>query len=330
MVYAINLRLMNISVINTLKIFRNGYKLLSKKRVSSRFSCDNNPDTASEAILNILTSDKGCMIARFGSTEMNCLCNYIGVKNERGQYLNFIKGISNSWWWEPSIVNQMQQWSGFFPSTTIKIEEFCELMLNDIPEVDILGSWLPQELYFEEELKSSYKVNLELLNPYFSKVPWTKALEGKKVLVVHPFAKTIRRQYKRRNLLFSNDLLPEFELKVIPAIQSIAGEKTDFKDWFAALEYMKSEIDKEDYDICLIGAGAYGFPLAAHVKRMGKKGFHIGGSLQLLFGIRGRRWENESYNNTYNYARLMNDYWVKPDEKEVPKDALKVEGGCYW
>lgn len=34
---------------------------------------------------------------------------------------------------------------------------------------------------------------------------------------------------------------------------------------------MKSEIDKCDYDVCLIGCGAYGFPLAAHVKHKGKQ-----------------------------------------------------------
>ena len=50
---------------------------------------------------------------------------------------------------------------------------------------------------------------------------------------------------------------------------------------------MKSQMDQTDYDIALIGCGAYGFPLAAHAKRMGKQAIHMGGSLQLLFGIRG-------------------------------------------
>ena len=53
---------------------------------------------------------------------------------------------------------------------------------------------------------------------------------------------------------------------------------------------MKSEIDKCDYDVCLIGCGAYGFPLAAHVKHKGKQAIHLGGTLQLLFGIKGNRW----------------------------------------
>jgi hypothetical protein len=171
---------------------------------------------------------------------------------------------------------------------------------------------------------------LELLNPYFSKSPWTRALEGKKVLVIHPFAATIQAQYKRRELLFANNLLPAFELKTIKAVQSIAGEKTEFDTWFDALDHMKAQMDQVDYDICLIGCGAYGFPLAAHAKRMGNVGFHLGGSLQLLFGIRGKRWENPDYNPVYNYAALMNEHWVKPAEEERPVAANKVEGACYW
>jgi hypothetical protein len=292
--------------------------------------CHQDADWVADEMYKALMSDHPCMIARFGSTEMTCLCNYIGIKYHKNDILPYIKGESPPWWWESNSISQMQLWSGFFPPTVEKIEQFCEMMLQDIPLVDILGSWVPEERYFEKEMSHTIKVNLELLNPYFSKIPWTKALKGKKVVVVHPFAETIQSQYKKRELLFANDLLPEFSLRTVKAVQSIAGEKTPFQDWFEALDSMKKEIDKEEYDICLIGAGAYGFPLAAHVKREGKKGFHLGGSLQLLFGIRGKRWENVDYNSTYNYANLMNEFWTKPGESEKPKDASVVEGACYW
>lgn len=321
---------MNILSINTLKVLRKLYFKCFQGNLLGKVECENDPDIASNLIYEVLTDDKPQMIARFGSTEMTCLMNYLGVKNDSAKYIDYIKGKAQPWWWEPIIINQMQEWSGFFPPTIDKIEQFCQLMLQDIPEVDILGSWLPSEKLFEKEMQNSIKINLELLNPYFSKLPWTKALEGKKVLVVHPFAKTIEQQYKKRELLFPNNLLPKFDLRTVKAVQSIGGEVSEFNDWFEALESMKSEIDKEDYDICLIGCGAYGFPLAAHVKRMGKKGFHIGGSLQLLFGIRGKRWENENYNDVYNYSRLMNEHWIKPGEQDKPQNASKVEDACYW
>jgi len=287
-------------------------------------------DAASQIIYEALISESPCMVTRFGSTELGCLSNYMGVKYLKFNYLAYVKGNTPPAWWEDAIIKQMQNWSGFFPATLPKIEQFCELMIQDIPEVDVLGSWLPDEHLFEKELQGCSKINFELMNPYFSKIPWTRALEGKKVLVVHPFARTIQQQYKKRELLFKDNLLPEFELMTIKAVQSLSGTGSGFADWFEALEYMKDEINKHEYDICLIGCGAYGFPLAAHVKRMGKKAFHLGGSLQLLFGIRGKRWEDENYNPVYNYARLMNEHWVRPGEEEKPEGAEIVEDACYW
>ncbi|WP_456379209.1 GT-D fold domain-containing protein [Lutibacter sp.] len=321
---------MNKLTITILKILRKVYSKTLGNKSNVLPECEQNPDIASKLIYKALTDNKPCMIARFGSTELTCLINYMGVKNHQNDYLNYIKGNSQPWWWEQSIIEQMQRWSGFFPPTISKIEQFCELMLQDILEVDVLGSWLTSEHYFNEILKNVPKIRLGLLDPYWAQKPWTKALEGKKVLVIHPFTETIEKQYKKRELLFKNNVLPEFQLKTIKAVQSIAGTKTEFKDWFEALEAMKTKIDKTDYDICLIGAGAYGFPLAAHVKCTGKKAIHIGGSLQLLFGIRGKRWEDKNYHNTYDYTTLINKYWVKPNQNDKPKNANKVEDGCYW
>lgn len=165
-----------------------------------------------------------------------------------------------------------------------------------------------------------------------------KSIRRKKILVVHPFAHLILKQYtEKRTLLFNNpNILPLFDLQVIQAIQSLGGESNGFNDWFEALQWMKNEIDKVDYDICIIGCGAYGFPLAAHVKRKGKKAIHLGGALQLLFGIRGKRWENPNYGVKEwgipygSYSALMNQYWVSPGELGRPKNANQVEGACYW
>ena len=284
---------------------------------------------ANELIYNKLIDEKPCMLARFGSTEMLCLTNYLGVTQHKKfkNYKSYIKSQTPPWWWEASTIQQMQQWSGFFPAKINKIEQFCELMLNDIPQLDILGSWLKEESFVSKEMGNAKKLVLEDIEPFFSPNPWTRALEGKKVLVLHPFDETIKQQYLKRKLLFENNLLPDFELKTIKAVQSIAGVQTEFSDWFEALEFMKAQINSIDYDICIIGAGAYGFALAAHVKRMGKKAIHLGGVTQLLFGIKGKRWEEYV---VWPYTNLYNEHWVRPGEKEKPKNAEVVEGACYW
>ena len=76
-----------------------------------------------------------------------------------------------------------------------------------------------------------------------------------------------------------------------------------------------------DFDIALIGAGAYGFPLGAYAKQLGKQALHIGGALQLYFGIRGAYYDQFGYHN---------EFWTRPLEEEKPKGFKKVEAGRYW
>jgi len=315
-----------------LKTFRFSYRKIFGTNQSASFHRISDPQTASDLIYQHLMSDKPCMVARFGSTELMTMINYLGVHNTgKKSILKYIQGKEPDWWWNENCLSQMCQWSGFFPPTIEKVEQFCEMMINDIPLVDILGSWLDNENYFRTELKNATLVEVLLLEPYWAKNPWTKALEGKKVLVVHPFAQSIEMQYRKRKLLFENaDVLPEFELRIVKAIQSLGGDNNGFADWFAALNRMKEMIDSADYDVCLLGCGAYGFPLAAYIKRAGKKAVHLGGCLQLLFGIRGARWENPDYNPTYNYVQMMNEHWIKPSTDEKSKNANQVENACYW
>jgi len=121
------------------------------------------------------------------------------------------------------------------------------------------------------------------------------------------------------------DVLPGFDLQVIKAVQSIAGEPTEFATWFDALEYMKAEMNARDFDVCLVGAGAYGPPLAAHAKSLGRKGVVIGGGTQILFGIRGKRWDERE-----DFVGSFNGYWVRAKPSEVSRNAEAVEEGCYW
>lgn len=298
------------------------------------------PDEASKVIYDLLASGKPCMIARYGSTELSAIANYLAVSDLRHSIWRYIKGEQQQWWWNPNIMQQMQRWSGFFPATEENLNRFGRMMLEDAKEVDVLGCWVDNEkLMLPYMSPALQKLHLHVLEPFWSCNPWSRILRGKRIVVVHPFAATIKAQYQnsRRNLFDNQDVLPEFgSLRTVKAVQSLGGGKGEFKDWFEALEWMKKEIDREDYDICLIGCGAYGFPLAAHVKSTGKQAVHLGGALQLLFGIRGKRWEDPNYGVRQwgiaqgLYSNLMNEYWVRPSENEKTNNAQEVEGGCYW
>ncbi len=227
--------------------------------------------------------------------------------------------------------------AGFFPPDPVLGKRFIQSYEEASREIDLLAlvlyrhGYLPEEQgMFQRFSPGASLIDLACLSPFLFERPWSAALAGKRVLVVHPFAGTIRSQYENhRGGLFANgSVLPELgSLEVVRAVQSIGGGHPVHPDWFAALEAMQTEIDARDYDVALLGCGAYGLPLAAHIKRSGKQAIYLGGVLQLLFGIRGRRWEGPPYN--YN-QRFYNSHWVRPAADETPAAAAAVEGGCYW
>ncbi|GHT55363.1 hypothetical protein AGMMS49982_21210 [Bacteroidia bacterium] len=298
---------------------------------------ETNINRSSDLIYNQLASGKPCMISRFGATEIASLTNYLGVKNKSRNTWKVLTREEPEWWWNENLRTQMTEWSGFFPSTDENLARFGELMLEDVKQLDILVSWLSDEARFVHLFPQASFIHLICLHPFWAENPWTRYLENKKVLVVHPFSDEIESQYKNnRTKLFQNEnVLPPFELITYKAVQSIGGS-TQFASWFDALQHMKDEIDRIDYDVCLLGCGAYGMPLAAHIKRTGKQAVHVGGALQLFFGIIGKRWEDnlsfgaDVLGEKGKYAALFNEYWIRPGKASIIPTADKVENACYW
>lgn len=217
--------------------------------------------------------------------------------------------------------------SGFFPATKENVKSFSKLYLEMLPCVDILCVWdcFMQGYFAKNFAEQAELTTLYALEPYYFDLPWSSELKGKKVLVIHPFAKTIAKQFIQKEKIFKNaEVLPDMQLMTLKAVQSLGG-KSNFNSWFEALEWMYSEAMKMEFDIALIGCGAYGLPLAIKFKKAGKQAIQIGGALQLLFGIKGKRWESKP-----EAAKLFNENWVRPDESERPETANSVEGACYW
>ena len=92
---------------------------------------------------------------------------------------------------------------GLHPLTPDTQKRFHDVMVEAMPGIDLLGSWIAGETWFRDYLDEVSVASIDELEPYFSDSPWSAKLAGKKVLVVHPFASTITRQYKenRENIL---------------------------------------------------------------------------------------------------------------------------------
>ena len=279
-------------------------------------------------INNAISDSKPIMISRFGS-EIHVLNVYIQICNKiLSKYKTYIQsGIEDKY--TNHIRHVISNNNGVFPTNDETLNCFSEITLNSVKNIDVLGIWkfLPREKQlYKQYCPHSQLIEAKYIEPYYHISPWTKLLEGKKILVIHPFTESIKNQFTKRKLLYEDpNMLPDFDLKTIKAVQSLAGNPVDFKDWMEALDYMKSEIDKVDFDIALIGAGAYGLPLASYVKTIGKKAIHLGGAIQILFGIKGQRWDNHPI-----ISKLYNKHWTRPLPSETIKKYKHIEDGCYW
>lgn len=288
------------------------------------------PDAA-RLIRSRIEEGRPLMVSRFSTCEINTL--NIFRQRCRGP----LARVWNTLWtgipaeYTPKVRLQAQNNAGIFPSTDEGLDAFSRTALKACPQIDILGIW-KQPLHLEEQLwkercPAATLIALQAIEPYYcAGEPWAAALSGRRVLVVHPFQKSIISQYQKRELLFpGTEILPAFELKTVKAVQTNAGAQSGFESWNDALAAMQEQLDQTEFDVALIGAGAYGLPLAAHVKTTGRQAIHLGGALQLLFGIKGARWDNHSEIN-----RFYNEHWVRPLPEETPPQAGQVEEGCYW
>lgn len=299
-----------------------GYRKLtgSTRRSNSKFYREMMSDkAANDWIRKKLGGGEPFAVGRLGASETFNFNEYYAVQFHLKKHMN------------PKYMHALHNNSGFFPETEENVKKFCELFLSEVQCMDMLPTY---RSFMEEYTIKNYARKDVIVcqphayEPYYFENPWSMALAGKKVLVVSPFVETIERQYKNnREKLFANpNMLPEFDLKTVKAVQTIAGNSDDrFKDWFEALDYMYDEAMKLDFEVALVGCGVYALPLSAMLKRAGKKVIMMCGSTQYLFGVKSARADA-----TPALRELYNEYWCYPSQSEKPKNAEAVEGGCYW
>jgi hypothetical protein len=286
---------------------------------------------ANYLLFNEIKNNKPLMVSRFGLTELYACKNYLDIqKTTKGNIISKniyrIRGYANHW--KENVKNEINELSGVFPLSDSQLNEFALIYLRAARLIDILAIWnMSFETYFTNSLCPNARlIEPAGIEPYYHQNPWSYALKDKKVLLIHPFTSTIKKQYLKHETIFENrNVLPKFELKTLQAVQSLANNPTSFSSWTEAFNYQCNQIDEIEFDIAIIGAGAYGLPLAAHVKNKGRIAVHMGGATQILFGIKGKRWaERPEVNKFYN------EHWIYPDKSEYPLNFKKTDNGCYW
>lgn len=291
-------------------------RLRLQQKNSDKYALRNVMDAQSGAKLLIdgLNSDKPFLVGRFGMNECTAATKYLHKVAIGGTYGAALKLMCTN--------------AGFFPEKEEYLDCYSEMVLPLYNQLDMLCIMraLGEEFIIKHYCPDATLTTLRAIEPAVTQ--WTSVLKDKKVLVIHPFEESIRNQYynNREKIYPGTDILPEFDLQTVKAVQTAADNPDErFASWFDALDYMTEEALKKDFDIALIGCGAYGLPLGARMKQAGKKAVHMGGCLQLLFGIRGARWDTRDYMKPF-----INEFWTRPADSEIPEKAKKVENACYW
>lgn len=291
-------------------------------RIGKVMNCDFlDNQQANQEIMRHICDDRPFFLSRYGATELS-LCatrELMRVGATDGFDLKDLdKGKKNS---------------GIFPKDPEIMLAFTDEYLGAISKADMNAYWghlVLEEYLGRKTFASTCKQHtMRALEPFQYEDPWTRALEGKKVLVVHPFADLIRHQYAVRDRLFKNKyILPDYELFTVQAIQSSGDTNpSQYKSWIDALDCLTERCLEVDFDVALLGCGSYAVPLGARLKENGKKAIVLGGMLQLVYGIKGARWER----SRPDIVALYNDTWVRAGEEYKIRGTEKMaDGAAYW
>lgn len=232
--------------------------------------------------------------------------------------------------------------AGLFPAALDFYDRFAQVYLQAVRELDIVGWMLKFDKNRQREMLNFFQITNSLtdfhnLHPDQA-IPddptncYLPLLRGKKILIVNPFGNLLAARATRE--IFEGVWRVSGKKFFAPA--SVEG--LEFPYGFAretwaryptALDLMdeiESRIAQRDFDVALVGAGGMGIPLTACVKRLGKVGILLGGHLQVLFGVKGRRWKNTPrWRDVY-----FNEWWIDMPEEYRPKEGDVVGENAYW
>ena len=174
---------------------------------------------------------------------------------------------------------------------------------------------------------------LARIGPQRPAASWLSALRGRTVLVVHPFNETIAAQLRRGALFWEEGAAAgrttATRWKLVRPPLNFAGRR-EHERWQEALEALIAAVDGAgSFHVAPLSCGGLGMPLGAYLRATGRSAVYVGGALQLLFGIRGGRWD-------YMSAFMDGHGFVCPSEAETPRgagwnySASGADDGAYW
>ena len=239
------------------------------------------------------------------------------------------------------ILHTLSNNAGIYNVTKENYKEYCSLCTEAIKRSAYLAAFQNTNInniqviqsYFTDKFKLN-NVHSRILEPFYcileNDTPWSHCLKNKKILIVHPFIDSIKIQLKNNFRMFKDKhiFLPEQQFTFYKTYQTLAGNHIH-SSWKETYDIMCNDIKKLDFDIALLGCGGYGLPLCNYIyTNMKKSAIYVGGGLQLLFGVMGKRWENNEM--WKKIIKENNTIFIKPSGDEIICNKKLVENACYW
>lgn len=278
---------------------------------------------SNKKIIELIQTNKPFYITRLGDLESVISIQYMIYKKVNTDLLKMNNSLYNA---------------GIYSKNDLsKIELYCKLYNQSVIESNYLASF--ENLYIENQkfYKNNFNIkqlHSRVLEPFYildkNVIPWTHYLKNKKILIIHPFIKSFKKQLNNDFQIFKDKPLFDKNQQFIfyKCYQTIAGNHIH-NDWYETFTLMCEDIKNIDFDIALLGCGGYGLPLCHYIKNdLNKSAIYIGGGLQLLFGVFGGRWENSEF-----WKKIIeenNCKFIKPTEDEICKNSVTIENNCYW
>lgn len=282
------------------------------------------------AIQRALQRKEGLLVGRNGTIELETLLFKLYQSKPKQDYPSAIK-------------RRMEMNAGIFPVTQVSLDRWVFMMLEAIRNCDLLvsGWYKPleamEETLLQNIITNATRIQLRSLEPYYVEPEqrWTRFLAGQKVAIVNSFAKTAMEQIQKREEIWplhTDSILPP-NVEWIPICtgyspslaQGQAEWPKDIQSWDVAVNSVVKQVVESGARIALIGCGGLGLAIGSELKKRGVICIILGGAIQVLFGIKGNRWE------THNVIKhFWNDAWVYPKESETPGGSWMIEAACYW
>lgn len=270
-------------------------------------------NSSNKIVTDLLNNNKPFHVARLAGPLSTVCMNICEKQNPSTMQVKYLVSNDGMYYNEPS-----------------DLLRIAELYTSGICSADYLACFpslvVEEQEYFLNKFKHIKPLHNRCLEPFYTDdVPWSKSLSTRKVLVVTSHVNSITKQIHNKKLpdVWSDDQ----EFVLYKSYSTQAGNRLH-KDCVETLNIMKSEISELEFDLAILGCGGYGLMLGDYIKNhLNKSSIYIGGAIQLLFGVMGSRWSNNSL-----VKSKLNNFtdFIEPVEEDRINNYQSIENGCYW